>query len=75
MARTPITPDEVVRAAGFTAGSIPTKGVPGCEERREWRAAAEAVLHAMTIVVAPWSMSQPEICADMAATSSRVLDP
>jgi hypothetical protein len=70
-----MTPDEVVRAAGLTAGSIPTKGKPGYMERSGCRAAAEAVLQAMAMVVAPRSMSHRDTCAVIVASSSRSLTP
>ncbi len=56
MASTPTFPLEVRWAAGFTAGSMPTKGTPGHFSRRPRRAAAEAVLQAITTGAAPREM-------------------
>ena len=49
VASTPTTPVRVVSAAGFTAGSMPTKGTSGKVARRCFNAAAEAALQATTI--------------------------
>ena len=40
--------------AGFTAGTMPTNGTWGKVVRKVRRAAAEAVLHATTMSLAPW---------------------
>ncbi len=58
MASTPITLLEVTAAAGFTAGSMPTKVRCGWSERSRSMAAAVAVLQASTMTSAPCVSSQ-----------------
>ena len=70
MASTPTIPFSVCRVAGFTAGSMPTNGVPGRLSRSAASAAAEAVLHATTITRAPLEIRNREIASEKAWISS-----
>jgi hypothetical protein len=70
VAITPTTRDRVCSAAGFTAGSMPTKGTSGCCARRSFSAAAEAVLHATTTALQPRARSSAVIPSACRRTSS-----
>jgi hypothetical protein len=51
VASTATTPLRVASAAGFTAGSMPMKGMSGNFARRCFKAAAEALLQATTMAL------------------------
>jgi len=75
VASTPTTPRSLNATAGFTAGSMPTKGVPAKRSRSGRRAAAEALLQATTTGAAPRLSSSSTTWIERSRTSSRVRSP
>ena len=69
------TPLRVARQAGFTAGSMPTMGMPAYFSRRKPMAAAVAVLQATTTILQPSSTSRATAASASACTSSRGREP
>ncbi len=70
-----MAPVRLARAAGLTAGSMPTKGTPGNPARSGWRAAAEAVLQATTRTEAPHDRRNRAIPSLKRSTSSGARGP
>ena len=75
VASTPTTPLRVARQAGFTAGSMPTMGIPAYFSRRKPMAAAVAVLQATTTILQSSSTSRATAASASACTSSRGREP
>ena len=74
VARTPTTPVFVALAAGFTAGSIPIN-LTGNSSLSVAMAAAVAVLHATTMMSAPFSIRWRVIDLALSMIYSRVFSP